>query len=399
MGQLNNMPDSRINILIGYFDYQVLASYRNEPDKYTIVNDSFEGHLSLTKNYYTQIVADNTKDDFDIDVRFGYRTLNNGKLAVAAWLPDLKKCSKKDIQIWMGFHIDNPQWITGNDECFNLWYRRNFECDYDVDNGPLFYLGKVIQTINALTNEAVGKSLFKYVPNKTLSYPEAENTKEYQVAHVKLYPYIVDSLDKNCINAIALKMGKSINVSDKTTVNSLYKIFPQLENSKYFKNSIDLVSDKRRKTFHSTEQPAVNCPAFEQFKKDLELCVLGLRELLSILEKDFGMNGEEASERYAAKNRLPHISSPSYCDKTIDDISQMNGKTITKIEYGFREDRNDEHKSEVIIIHFTDGSIIGIDTILDGIQLLNEKTDLKPEDFRVDFITNWVPPKNEHGEK
>ncbi len=31
--------------IVGFFDQRVLASYRSEPDRYTLETDHFEGHL------------------------------------------------------------------------------------------------------------------------------------------------------------------------------------------------------------------------------------------------------------------------------------------------------------------------------------------------------------------
>ena len=85
--------------LLGYFDPQVLASYRNEPHKYLIESDSFEGRLRITEEYYREL-ARLGKTDERVYVDFGYRTLEDGSLAVVAWLPDLFEKSRSHVPRW-----------------------------------------------------------------------------------------------------------------------------------------------------------------------------------------------------------------------------------------------------------------------------------------------------------
>ena len=64
-----------------------------------------------------------------------------------------------------------------------------------------------------------------------------------------------------------------------------------------------------------------------------------------------------------------------------------------RVEYGIREPASSLHRSEVLIIHFPDGSILGIDTGSNVCNLSSEKPDLQPNDFHVDFFLQWVPEK------
>ena len=43
---------SKDNNIFCYFDFQVLASYKNQPDRYEFKNDFFEGSLTSNSNYY-----------------------------------------------------------------------------------------------------------------------------------------------------------------------------------------------------------------------------------------------------------------------------------------------------------------------------------------------------------
>jgi hypothetical protein len=70
----------------------------------------------------------------------------------------------------------------------------------------------------------------------------------------------------------------------------------------------------------------------------------------------------------------------------------MKGKTIEKVEYGTREDIKEVHGSEAIIIYFTDGSIMGLDTGSNAFNVAGTEKPFRPEDLSVDFMVHWVPP-------
>ncbi len=179
---------------------QVLASYRDDPHKYELETDSFEGTLTVTRAYYREMDESNNTDDW-LSFKFGYRALVDGNLAVVLWLPDLEKAPSHQAR-WVGFLLREPQWAT-EDERFRLWALRYLGGSWDVDNRPKFYLSETIMTINALTQETVGLDLYKHRIDSSLSYPAGENTHRYQDAHAKLYGFLIDGLDRPCIQAIA----------------------------------------------------------------------------------------------------------------------------------------------------------------------------------------------------
>jgi hypothetical protein len=69
----------------------------------------------------------------------------------------------------------------------------------------------------------------------------------------------------------------------------------------------------------------------------------------------------------------------------------MEGKTVEIVEVGYREDREGVHGSEVVIIHFTDGSIMGLETGSNAGNIASNNNGLHPEDFHVNFRPQWVP--------
>jgi len=74
--------------IIQYFEQAALAAYLDQPNKYAIQTDYFEGRIVTTDAYYRELKVTNRTDEY-IDVRFGYRTLKSGELALVVWVPDL----------------------------------------------------------------------------------------------------------------------------------------------------------------------------------------------------------------------------------------------------------------------------------------------------------------------
>lgn len=131
--------------IVQYFEQAALAAYRDQPDKYAIHTDYFEGRIVTTEAYYRELEVTNRTDEY-IDVWFGYRTLESGELALVVWVPDLVERSKSHIVRWLGFYLKYPQWAE-NDERFISWVRRYIEGDWDVDSGPGHCLSVTMHTI------------------------------------------------------------------------------------------------------------------------------------------------------------------------------------------------------------------------------------------------------------
>jgi hypothetical protein len=70
---------------------------------------------------------------------------------------------------------------------------------------------------------------------------------------------------------------------------------------------------------------------------------------------------------------------------------QMKGKTIQKVEAGFRTEHENLPKSEALVIYFTDGSIMSLDTGSNVSALVSDENGLQPQDLHIDFCINWVP--------
>jgi hypothetical protein len=376
--------------LLGYFDQGVLAPYRDEPHKYRIESDYFDGRLSTTDEYYRQLEIEGRTDEY-VDIRFGYRTRMDGSLALVVWLPDLIEKSKKHLPKWSGFHLKGRDWALGPDERFDKWKQRYLEGDWGVENGPLHSLEHVMKTINALTVEVIGIQLFKHEVDVSLNSPSAENTHKYQDAHKELYGFLIDGLDKECICRISKRVGRGNRIHEKKTIEAITVLFPNLKNSEAFTRALDVVSEQRRLASHGVRRPARWYPAFSQFTKDLKLCVEAMNELLATLERAFGLDGERMFRRHEAKKMLPVINRPPQSHYSIVQASGMVGKIVERVEFGFREELKGVHQTEALIIHFTDGSIMSIETGSNAANLSTSENGLRPEDFHADFLLNWVP--------
>jgi hypothetical protein len=102
--------DKRLLGILGFFNPAVLAPYREQPDKYIITTDHFDGRVTVTSAYFAQL-DDAAQDKEYIDVKFGYRTLRSGELAVAAYLPDLVDHSPNHVERWRPFVIAGHDWL------------------------------------------------------------------------------------------------------------------------------------------------------------------------------------------------------------------------------------------------------------------------------------------------
>ncbi|HEV2499816.1 MAG TPA: hypothetical protein VGY31_09585 [Terriglobia bacterium] len=111
-----------------------------------------------------------------------------------------------------------------------------------------------------------------------------------------------------------------------------------------------------------------------------------------MIENEFGVDGKGTSERHEAKKWLPRIVCAPQPHYSIVQASHMKGKTIQKVEIGTREDIKEVHGSEAIIVYFTDGSIMGLDTSSNAWNVATGEKPFHAEDLHVDFRVQWVPP-------
>jgi hypothetical protein len=151
------------------------------------------------------------------------------------------------------------------------------------------------------------------------------------------------------------------------------------------------VSEQRRLASHGARAQAQKFGAFLKFNEDLAVCLSAIKEVRCMIEKEFGMNGMEAQKRHEAKRWLPAITRSPEAHYSITQALRMRGKTVERVEVGFREDIEGVHGSEAMIIYFTDGSIMGLETGSNAGNLELESRHLRASDLNVDLMVQWVP--------
>jgi hypothetical protein len=207
--------DERAMGILRFFDPAVLAPYREQPDKYVITTDYFEGRVTVTSAYFAQLDAA-AQDREYIDVKFGYRTQRSGDLAIAAYLPDLVDHSPNHVERWRPFISAGRDWLEEDQDVrFSLWFRRYLQGDWDVENGPASQLVCEINLINGLAREAVGRQLFS-VDEPNIAYPAAQNTHRHEDAHRELYGVLIDGLEKSAIEELGKRLWPSDQCSEFT---------------------------------------------------------------------------------------------------------------------------------------------------------------------------------------
>lgn len=374
------------NSLLSYFDFQVLASYKNQPDKYDFKNDFFEGNLSINSNYYKK--GKKNKEDY-IDLKFGFRTLNNGDLAVVVFNYELCKY-ENHLQKWAGFLLKSPKWAKGNDLRYKMWFDRYLNGSWDIENGLSYKITEQMNYINAMTTEFFKAKLFLYDLDNHIEYPYAQNTFAYQDSHKFLYGYIIDGLNSRLIDKIALKYKANIK-NIKWNSKKLGIIFPELGNSTPYSIIFKLISENRSYSSHGVRKNCKRINAFEKFTSDLEICFNFLNDFRIILEKRLKVKAENVLARLNAKKNLPRLSKITQANYSINQAYFMKGKRIVKVKIGNRISKWNIHKSEVIILYFDDGSILSIDTGSNASNL--EDTTIKSaKEFHVDMFLQWVHP-------
>ena len=175
-------------------------------------------------------------------------------------------------------------------------------------------------------------------------------------------------------------------------MKALKKALPLLSLNSLLWSALDKVSTERRLAVHRVRPKAKRFHTFEEFTQDLEAIVVGIRELLATLEQVLGMDGERARKRQSAKKWLPQIDQVPEANYAITQLPVIIGKTVERVEFGFREHHDGAHQSEAMILYFTDGSILGIDTGSNAANIASQYEGLRPDDFHADFMLFWVPP-------
>jgi hypothetical protein len=92
----------------------------------------------------------------------------------------------------------------------------------------------------------------------------------------------------------------------------------------------------------------------------------------------------------------PKPVAPPEPNYSINKAVWMKGKTVASVEIGHRRKISSEvHQSELIVIHFTDGTSLSIDTGSNAQNVCHQVANyIKPEEFCTDFMLEWFSHNN-----
>ena len=379
--------------LIGFFETDVLASYENNPHKYELNKGSFGGELETR---WTYLESSGIQDE-DIHVRFGYHSKQDGELCLAVFLPDLAKASKIEQRKWYPFMIDRSL-LSPKDERFEIWYAGYIQVNFDVAiGGPRNQLIIIIGKIDACCKTLVGMPLYTAVPYQSVSYPTSPNSHAYEDAHTNLYGFLIDLLSKECLLALADLRNKTIPEAESMRSKTLLRhVFDEFDKHSKLHTLLSKVSEQRGRSSHGVRDPTIECDAFKDFNRDLEVATEGYEELLSLIESEFSVSADHELRRHEIMESLPKLDEDKVIEPnfSICQATKMEGKTVEKVWFGMLEDSEGRHQSETLRVQFTDGEILAIDAG-SNIKNIIDRATTKPNELVVDFILTWVPaPSN-----
>lgn len=386
---------SELDGIIGFFEADVLSYYENNPHKYELDTDFFEGELLTTGTYFNELESHGKADEY-VNIRFGYHSKQDGTLCIAVYLPDLMKAPETEREKWFPFRVQKAL-ISPEDKRFEMWHDRYLKGSFDVESGPRRRLARIIEKINACCKTLVSASLYTAIPDQFVRYPISQNSHAYEDAHKNLYGFLIDSLSKQCLLDLAslrnIKISKPQNMKSKTLLGH---VFNELGKCSKLHTFLSKVSEQRGNATHNVRPPAKKSDAFMDFYRDLAGAITAYEELLVLIESDFSLLSDYELERHRIMNSLPRIDEskaiePNY---SIYEATRMEGKAVEKVWFGMREDIEGAHQSEVLYVQFTDGEILAMDTGSNALDLKRNAA-MKPDDFRVDLRLTWVPaPSN-----
>ena len=376
--------------IIGFFEADVLNLYASHPDKYELDADYFEGVLQTVEANVYQLELSDRLDEC-IRIRFGYHSKKDETLCIAVFLPDLVKAPEIERRKWSPFTVEKSL-LSQEDERFERWYDRYIQGSFEGQIGPRKRLSYIIKKINACCKTLVCKSLYTEVPNESVRYPISQNSHAYEDAHKDLYGFLVDSLSKECLLALANLRNKTIPQAQEMKPPTLLRhVFDEFDKQSKLHTLLSKISEQRGNSSHGSRPAAIEYDAFGNFYRDLETATEAYEELLRLIESEFSVSADHELKRHDAINYLPKIVGDVEPHHSICTATRMVGKTVENVKFGMREDVEGKHQSEILRVKFTDGEILAMDTGSNALNLEHDAA-MKPNEFHVKFMLEWVPP-------
>ncbi len=381
------------NRLFEYYYIDILSVYQNNPDKYKVYTDNFEGRISIRDDYYETL---SPEERFYINIQFGFRTKTDGELALAVFSADLRKAPDVEQKKWQGFLIKDCSVFEKDDERFKLFFNRFILGDWDIENGILFRIQTIVSEINALTEMTLNSPLFKAEEDVYLIFPSAENDHKYQDAHTRAYGFLIDGLQMTTIKKIAEKKNIKIESNIQKTLKALKKILPKELHNEIIE-PFKKVSDKRGPATHNTRKLSKKFSAFSQFNFDMDKIFKSLELIKKFIEKITKVSAEVCMKRKNKLYMLPEFDDEKKVlqDYSISNFNSIVGKTIEKVKIGFKKIDTDNPESELSFLHFNDGSILSISIVSNINQLIDSNEQDIIKDLSLQFHLCFVPSLKE----
>jgi hypothetical protein len=380
------------NGLFEFYNIDILSVYQNNPDKYKVYTDNFEGKISIREEYYENLLPEEMINIY-IDVQFGFRTKKDGELTLAVFSADLRKAPDIEQKKWQGFKINDESIFEKEDERFKLFFDRYIIGNWNIENGILYRIQTIVSEINALTEMTLNSLLFENENDNYLTFPSAENDHKYQDAHKRAYGFLIDGLQMTTIKKIAEKKKIKIESNIQKTLKALKKILPEELHNEIIE-PFKKVSDKRGPATHNTRKLAKKFSAFSQFNSDMEDIFKSLELIKEFIEKTINVSAEVCMKRKNKLNMLPEFDDEKKVlqNYSISNFNNIVGKTIEKVEIGFKKIDTDNPESELSFLHFNDGSILSISTVSNIKQLIDSNEQDIMKDLCLQLHLDFVPP-------
>jgi hypothetical protein len=378
--------EQSMNRMVLFFDKTVLAQYRSESQKYKLTVSEFDGELELAGAY-----SDQAQPGEGIRIRFGHKQLKSGLTCIAALAPDFKAYSQGHLERWRPYLLDPDKISPLPDPLFEPWAARHLFGSWDVENSLIERIQEHVQPINALCSEVFGLGLFKTGASPHLHVPIAESDHAYQNSHQELYAYLLDGLERSTIDQIFPISGAVAPKGENATRKRLQAALPNMSTSGLWP-ILTRVSQQRSLATHNVHPSACPFAAFKTFADDLAEVEAGLCDLELELERVTGANSVAAQSRINSLKSFPEIDRPMVNAFGVTDVHAMVNRTVASVEYGLRRDNEDSNRSDVLIIHFTDGSKIGLVTDSNAGNVSTEHGDFPLNEFDTNFYAKFVGP-------
>ncbi len=376
-----------------YFERRVLARYQAEPDKYQIREDGVNGRLTLTDAYARELTARGEWGTEPGEIGYGFRKKVDGTtcIAVVGW--DLQKIPKDQLYHWRSERLLAPK-FADDDPPFKQFWRMNFEGRWEDADVTIPKMGELLELVNACFPREM--ALFRRLENPMLHYPQTDNRAAYIQSVAELNKLLAENVDEKGIDWLGKTLGKEpakkSQGGDKLgTLKQLQSVLPP----DIAKTCIEplLKINRERQRVHAVQTvPREKTNYWQLFDSQLRAACHALQALLCWLEKELGRDARQVKGWRDKIDWLPKIVGPPNPGFKTSTAENCVGRTVERVEFGRQEPHPDVHECEAIILHFTDGSALGIQTGSNA-QNLAGRYGLRPPDFHTDIIPWWVGPR------